>query len=1064
MATQEELNREKQLNEEKKKGVEINEKNNSTQDKARAVLADLVNNQRTLNSELRDQLGIRQSTDDFGKALLKLSRDITKATEQNSVALGRSGALSKQILQDDVNLEAAKRELAISMIGVKGDEIAQAQKLKDLNSTINDSFKELETLEESLLDLNEKELKIALARKEEILNENAVLENKRDTILETATKEVERIALAEQLVDNAQKQTELRNEELETQTQINAAMGVTGAVTKSAKLLTEGLGLGSLANLFNIEAANKEIETEIDLLIRAAESRGESVKKTDILIAKSAAVGKMLGGAVKTAFSFESILGAIVGEYLKFNKAQVDGQRLTGQSMKAIEGFNTSIASTKDVLELSNSLTKELGMNANNIFKPKVLQGAAEMQKLLGLSAHEAGKLAILSQKTGKPVKEVAENIVNQVGAFNKANKQAISQGVIMRDIGEASKSITLSLGSNPTLIADAASEARRLGVSLNELDKIAGSLLNFESSIEAELEAQLLTGNRMNLSKARELALNNDLAGVGRELFKNAGDVAKFGNMNRIQQEAQAKALGLSRDQMAKIAYQQGIANKMTKEQAAAAAGVELADMERIAATENFQQAISKLAGAFAPLINVVADIMSTKLAPYFLIAAGAVYALGGSFKGAIGGMTSFFGGLKENLNPKNFNFKNIKEKITGLFSGDSAGKITKDAQGRFRDAKGRFAKNPMSKTMDKGAEATGKMQKKTKGASGGKGVKSFLTGLGDGLASIGQKFGKVIQGALALGIAGIAIGGSFALALKMVKNVDPVQMIAFAGSIALFGGALALLGNMASQIIQGAVAMGILSLAAIGFATAFSMLEGVDTNKMIAFSIAVPLLGLAAAGLGFLAPFIMAGSLAIGALGLSLIPLAGAFALLGAVNVEGILGQLGSFATMAPGLLIAGAGLLGLSAGLIAFSAAMTGASILGGLTSLFGGGVMGDLQALTAMAGPLAQVGVSLTAIAAGISGIALALSQLETAKIDELKGLVMSTAIAAPMVAASGAITDLIAGITGGGSQDSSNKELLAEIKLLRAAVESGGDVFIDGNKAGNLISMAAYKTA
>ena len=287
---------------------------------------------------------------------------------------------------------------------------------------------------------------------------------------------------------------------------------------------------------------------------------------------------------------------------------------------------------------------------------------------------------------------------------------------------------------------------------------------------------------------------------------------------------------------------------------------------------------------------------------------------------------------------------------------------------------------------------------------------------------------------------------------------------MLAFSASIALFGGALALLGNMASQIIQGAVAMGILSLAAIGFATAFSMLEGVDTNKMIAFSIAVPLLGLAAAGLGFLAPFIMAGSLAIGALGLSLIPLAGAFALLGAVNVEGILGQLGSFATMAPGLLIAGVGLLGLSAGLIAFSAAMTGASILGGLTSLFGGGVMGDLQALTAMAGPLAQVGVSLTAIAAGISGIALALSQLETAKIDELKGLVMSTAIAAPMVAASGAITDLIAGITGGGSQDSSNKELLAEIKLLRAAVESGGDVFIDGNKAGNLISMAAYKTA
>jgi hypothetical protein len=165
-----------------------------------------------------------------------------------------------------------------------------------------------------------------------------------------------------------------------------------------------------------------------------------------------------------------------------------------------------------------------------------------------------------------------------------------------------------------------------------------------------------------------------------------------------------------------------------------------------------------------------------------------------------------------------------------------------------------------------------------------------------------------------------------------------------------------------------------------------------------------------------------------------------------------------------MAPGLLIAGAGLLGLSAGLVAFSAAMTGASILGGLTSLFGGGVMGDLQALTAMAEPLSQVGVSLTAIAAGLSGIALALSTLETAKIDELKGLVMTTALSAPMVAASGAITDLITGITGQTQEGNSNAALEAKLDELIAAVKQGGDVFIDGNKAGNAVMLASYKTA
>ena len=333
----------------------------------------------------------------------------------------------------------------------------------------------------------------------------------------------------------------------------------------------------------------------------------------------------------------------------------------------------------------------------------------------------------------------------------------------------------------------------------------------------------------------------------------------------------------------------------------------------------------------------------------------------------------------------------------------------------------------------------------------------------LGTSLAVLGKMSSNVIKGGIALAAAGAGILAA-SYGFSLLEGVNPDVIKAVVGSLLVLGTGAAVLGALSGSIITGAAALGILGLAMVPAAFALSLLENVDISKIVAFSTALPLLGLAAAGLGFISPLIFAGSLAIGALGLSLIPLAGAFALLGAVNVEGILGQLGSFATMAPGLLIAGVGLLGLSAGLIAFSAAMTGASILGGLTSLFGGGVMGDLQALTAMAGPLAQVGVSLTAIAAGISGIALALSQLETAKIDELKGLVMSTAIAAPMVAASGAITDLIAGITGGGSQDSSNKELLAEIKLLRAAVESGGDVFIDGNKAGNLISMAAYKTA
>ena len=109
---------------------------------------------------------------------------------------------------------------------------------------------------------------------------------------------------------------------------------------------------------------------------------------------------------------------------------------------------------------------------------------------------------------------------------------------------------------------------------------------------------------------------------------------------------------------------------------------------------------------------------------------AGGTLLLIGKSIKGMFSSKVtgSFFQNLRDNFNPKNFNLKNLKEKIGGLFSKDGATKITKDAKGRFRDVKGRFAKNPMSKTMDKGNEVTGKMKDKTKGASGAQGPGGFL------------------------------------------------------------------------------------------------------------------------------------------------------------------------------------------------------------------------------------------------------------------------------------------------------------------------------------------------
>ena len=86
----------------------------------------------------------------------------------------------------------------------------------------------------------------------------------------------------------------------------------------------------------------------------------------------------------------------------------------------------------------------------------------------------------------------------------------------------------------------------------MGQVEGIADSLLDFEGGIAKEMEAELLLGKNLNLEKARQAALDNDFETVATEIAKQAGSSAEFGEMNRIQQEALAKAVGMNREELA--------------------------------------------------------------------------------------------------------------------------------------------------------------------------------------------------------------------------------------------------------------------------------------------------------------------------------------------------------------------------------------------------------------------------------------------------------------------------------------------------------------------------------
>ena len=125
---------------------------------------------------------------------------------------------------------------------------------------------------------------------------------------------------------------------------------------------------------------------------------------------------------------------------------------------------------------------------------------------------------------------------------------QIISQKIIFQDIGKISKATALTFQGSAVAIGKAAANARALGLNLEQVDKIAGSLLDIEQSISAEFEAEVISGRQLNLEQARYFALTNDLEGLTSELAKNQSALQGFVNGTRIEQEAIAGALGMSR------------------------------------------------------------------------------------------------------------------------------------------------------------------------------------------------------------------------------------------------------------------------------------------------------------------------------------------------------------------------------------------------------------------------------------------------------------------------------------------------------------------------------------
>jgi len=311
---------------------------------------------------------------------------------------------------------------------------------------------------------------------------------------------------------------------------------------------------------------------------REAASEGGSA-----LVAGGKELSKLTGKAI-AAFAVGNLVGAVTDLDERTTSAARNLNMSRDQASKLAMSLNDAAVNGitgKEAQAAVEQFADTLGTTAAISAEDAV--NFATMTKQLGLATNEAAKLETLSLAIGESSKSITENIIGEVKFSNYRNKSAVDYKKVLKDVGNANAAILLSIKGQGKSLGDAGAAARRFGLDLNKVDELADSLLNFEQSISSELEAELLTGRDLNLERARAFALNNDIEGLTAEIAKNVGNAEQFSKMNRLQQEAIAKSVGMTRESLASSLMEQEALTKLGAKDAKQRDEIIEAEMERI-------------------------------------------------------------------------------------------------------------------------------------------------------------------------------------------------------------------------------------------------------------------------------------------------------------------------------------------------------------------------------------------------------------------------------------------------------------------------------------------------
>jgi len=558
---------------------------------------------------------ILEDQGDYNNLLKNALRDLGQMDRAYAKIEARLATLNS----DSINVKQVNRDLLL----LKQKEYIEDKKLKDLQTIASDTSKTV--LAEA-------------KRKTEQSAKNAAILGQTIDYEETMLKYLERKGDQEAIILYAQeKKLEIAGKEVETgkailnnEKELTKSIGITGAVLKN---FSEKLGVGNeffeemVLNARKLQDEGKKLSfgDKLGLLGKAAkggisEALKDPLTLLPLLGTAVGGIGAAIGGiasGLKMAFDY---IVELQDKTVKFAR----GMGISTEEARKLkmEYASLSISSgdlfvnSQRMVEAQLEMVDALGVT--NRLTNEQLMTSINLKDIPGLELESRKAILESSILTGKSAQGTTESILSQVGALKNATGISFQYEKILKEASSFGGYLGLSFSKYPEKLTKSLVTVKSMGLELKQLDSMANSFLDYESSISSEFEAQLLTGKNINLAKARELFLNNDLAAAAQEITKQVGTSEEFLKLNRISAEALAKGFGMSRDELGNMLKQQELLSKLgardlkdaqAKVQALKAQGKTKEEIIRLTGEEAYQNltnaSLQEKIGAFTEKIQ---------------------------------------------------------------------------------------------------------------------------------------------------------------------------------------------------------------------------------------------------------------------------------------------------------------------------------------------------------------------------------------------------------------------------------------------------------------------------